>query len=209
MALQVANLWTRAMFAEQVGIQDLPQSCAYFSAVDIDHVLRKEVDMPCVTPSHPDPIPPGESIDIMNLLEKGAEAWLDQSIEPENHAPDLKNIPYTRRVPVMETLDTKQDPSDFSFIKAQITNDDKELREILKELKKKSGGDADGSVARKPRQPKTSPYSSQAELMQVFRPFGSTKFTSSKPTRKTHDADGWIFEEMPPPSFPPRNLKGL
>lgn len=209
MALQVANLWTRAMFAEQVGIQDLPQSCAYFSAVDIDHVLRKEVDMPCVTPSHPDPIPPGESIDIVNLLEKGAEAWLDQSIEPENHAPDLKNIPYTRRVPVMETLDTKQDPSDFSFIKAQITNDDKELREILKELKKKSGSDADGSVARKPRQPKTSPYSSQAELMQVFRPFGSTKFTSSKPTRKTHDADGWIFEEMPPPSFPPRNLKGL
>src|SRR3569833_2006874 len=49
MALQVANLWTRAMFAEQVGIPDLPQACAFFSAVDIDSVLRKEVDLDCVT----------------------------------------------------------------------------------------------------------------------------------------------------------------
>ena len=52
MALQIANVWTRALFSQQVGIDDLPQSCAYFSAVDIDHVLRKEVDMDCVTPSH-------------------------------------------------------------------------------------------------------------------------------------------------------------
>ncbi|KAK9463499.1 DNA polymerase family A-domain-containing protein [Lipomyces oligophaga] len=70
MALQVSNIWTRAMFCEQVGIYNLPQSCAFFSAVDIDTVIRKEVDMPCVTPSHPDPIPPGESLDINQLLEK-------------------------------------------------------------------------------------------------------------------------------------------
>ncbi|EOD53147.1 putative dna polymerase gamma protein [Neofusicoccum parvum UCRNP2] len=58
LALQVSNIWTRAMFSQQVGIDDLPQACAFFSAVDIDHVLRKEVDMDCVTPSHPTPIPP-------------------------------------------------------------------------------------------------------------------------------------------------------
>jgi DNA polymerase gamma 1 len=57
MALQVANVWTRAMFSQQMGINELPQSCAYFSAIDIDHVLRKEVDMDCITPSHKSAIP--------------------------------------------------------------------------------------------------------------------------------------------------------
>jgi DNA polymerase gamma 1 len=41
---------------------------AFFSAVDIDHVLRKEVNMDCVTPSHPTPIPFGESLDMYSLL---------------------------------------------------------------------------------------------------------------------------------------------
>ena len=79
MALQVANLWTRAMFSQQIGIDDLPQSCAFFSAVDIDHVLRKEVNMDCVTPSHPEKIPHGESLDIQELLAKGEEASLAAS----------------------------------------------------------------------------------------------------------------------------------
>ncbi|KAK1769344.1 DNA polymerase family A-domain-containing protein [Phialemonium atrogriseum] len=84
MALQVANVWTRAMFAQQVGIDDLPQSCAFFSAVDIDPVLRKEVDMDCVTPSNPVPIPPGESLDITALLAMGAaQAGLDPAIVPD------------------------------------------------------------------------------------------------------------------------------
>ncbi|KAI6040200.1 hypothetical protein EDC04DRAFT_2677935 [Pisolithus marmoratus] len=58
----IANLWTRSLFAFKLGMDDLPQSVAFFSAVDIDHVLRKEVDMPCVTPSHPMSIPAGESL---------------------------------------------------------------------------------------------------------------------------------------------------
>ncbi|KAG7290887.1 DNA-directed DNA polymerase gamma mip1 [Staphylotrichum longicolle] len=105
MALQVANLWTRAMFAQQVGIDDLPQSCAFFSAVDIDRVLRKEVDMDCITPSNPTPIPPGESIDIAALLAMGDAARLDEAITPHpDHAPNLDAIPYTPRVPVMQEL---------------------------------------------------------------------------------------------------------
>lgn len=70
LALQIANLWTRSLFAIKLGMDDLPQGVAFFSAVDIDTVLRKEVDMPCVTPSHPTPIPPGESLDIEKLLLK-------------------------------------------------------------------------------------------------------------------------------------------
>ncbi|CAA7264671.1 unnamed protein product [Cyclocybe aegerita] len=70
LALQIANLWTRSMFAYNLGMDDLPQGVAFFSAVDVDAVLRKEVDMPCVTPSQPIPIPPGESLDIMKVLQR-------------------------------------------------------------------------------------------------------------------------------------------
>lgn len=41
------------MFAYKLGMNDLPQSVAFFSAVDIDQCLRKEVNMDCVTPSNP------------------------------------------------------------------------------------------------------------------------------------------------------------
>lgn len=75
MALQISNIWTRAIFCEQLGIHDLPQNCAFFSAVDFDKLLRKEVDMDCVTPSNPTPIPHGDSIDMKTLMEK-PEAFL-------------------------------------------------------------------------------------------------------------------------------------
>ncbi|GBE88836.1 hypothetical protein SCP_1402430 [Sparassis crispa] len=79
LALQIANLWTRSLFAFRLGMDDLPQGVAFFSAVDIDKVLRKEVDMPCVTPSQPVPIPPGESLDIAKVLQKtnGGSLWPD------------------------------------------------------------------------------------------------------------------------------------
>lgn len=70
LALQVANLWTRAAFVQAVGVQDLPLSVAFFSAVDFDKVLRKEVHLPCVTPSNNQPIPPGQALDIYKLLQK-------------------------------------------------------------------------------------------------------------------------------------------
>ena len=79
LALQIANLWTRCLFAFRLGMNDLPQGVAWFSAIDVDKVLRKEVDMPCVTPSHPDPIPPGESLDITQILKKtnNGSLWRD------------------------------------------------------------------------------------------------------------------------------------
>ncbi|PVH73851.1 DNA polymeras-like protein gamma [Cadophora sp. DSE1049] len=137
MALQVSNVWTRSMFSQQVGINDLPQACAYFSAVDIDHVLRKEVDMDCITPSNHEKIPHGESIDITNLLAKPS-SYLDPSIIPTD-PPNVASIPYTHRVPVMETLSSN---TEINFLKAQITADDKELREILKDQRKISEVDA-------------------------------------------------------------------
>lgn len=43
----------RCMFAYKLGLNDLPQSVAFFSTVDIDQCLRKEVTMDCKTPSNP------------------------------------------------------------------------------------------------------------------------------------------------------------
>ncbi|EHK45731.1 uncharacterized protein TrAtP1_012779 [Trichoderma atroviride] len=135
LALQVANIWTRAMFAQQVGINDLPQSCAFFSAIDIDHVLRKEVDMDCITPSHPDAIPPGESLDIQTLLDMGPEAQLDSSVVPDaRFAPKLDDISYTPRTPVMQKLQ-ESSGSSSQFIRAQIASDEMELQDIIKEIR--------------------------------------------------------------------------
>ncbi|XP_004617577.2 DNA polymerase subunit gamma-1 [Sorex araneus] len=75
LALQVSNLLTRCMFAHKLGLDDLPQSVAFFSAVDIDQCLRKEVTMDCKTPSNPTGmerrygIPQGEALDIYQILE--------------------------------------------------------------------------------------------------------------------------------------------
>nr|XP_054756304.1 DNA polymerase subunit gamma-1-like [Lytechinus pictus] len=74
LALQITNLLTRAVFAYNMGMNDLPQSVAFFSAVDIDTVLRKEVSMDCKTPSNPHGlhkgygIPKGEALDIYDIL---------------------------------------------------------------------------------------------------------------------------------------------
>lgn len=138
MALQVANIWTRAMFSQQMGINELPQSCAYFSAVDIDHVLRKEVDMDCITPSNSEAIPHGESLDIQTLLDMGDQVRLDPAIVPTN-PPEVDKFAdaYTPRIPVMTTLEGSNptSPSALAYLKAQISSDDKELRDILKPLR--------------------------------------------------------------------------
>ncbi|XP_006028344.1 DNA polymerase subunit gamma-1 [Alligator sinensis] len=74
LALQITNLLTRCMFAYKLGLQDLPQSVAFFSTVDIDRCLRKEVMMDCKTPSNPSGmekrygISPGEALDIYQLI---------------------------------------------------------------------------------------------------------------------------------------------
>ena len=69
-ALQLANLLTRAFFSHQLEIYDLPAGVAFFSAVDVDSVLRKEVNMHCITPSNQIPIVPGRSMDIHQVGER-------------------------------------------------------------------------------------------------------------------------------------------
>ena len=116
LALQISNLWTRAIFAYRLEMDDLPQvsspllnfdislissqSCAFFSAVDVDFVFRKEVNMPCITPSHPIAIPPGQSLDIAQTLKvTGGSLNLDghsMSLDPPLQgtiSTDLAHLP--------------------------------------------------------------------------------------------------------------------
>ncbi|VDN19578.1 unnamed protein product [Gongylonema pulchrum] len=62
-------MYVRAMISQKLGINQLPMSVAFFSQVDIDRVLRKEVDLACKTPGG-EGIPPGEALDMNAILEK-------------------------------------------------------------------------------------------------------------------------------------------
>jgi len=143
MALQVANVWTRAMFSQQMGINDLPQSCAYFSAVDIDHVLRKEVDMDCITPSHPDKIPHGESLNINQLLTKGPVASLDPDVIPTMSI-DLEKYGYSPRPSVMSSLEAN---TGIDFLRAQIATTSTELNDIIKDVNKTTAASTAKKIA--------------------------------------------------------------
>ncbi|CAG8615406.1 7418_t:CDS:2 [Ambispora leptoticha] len=88
LALQISNLWTRAMFSYMLGIEDLPLSIAFFSAVDIDHVLRKEVEMKCKTLSHPSEIPQGESVTIQKLVDMQKKLYREDN-ETNDYNEDL------------------------------------------------------------------------------------------------------------------------
>lgn len=115
--LQISNVWTRAMFCEQLGMNEIPQSCAFFSEVDIDKVLRKEVSLDCVTPSHPNAIPPGESLDITRLLEKVN----DEFTNVRKRDSKLSTIKYVPRPPVLDDLETDKDPA-LVVAKAKLQN---------------------------------------------------------------------------------------
>lgn len=64
LVLQISHVWVRAFISAKLGIYDLPDSVAWFTAVDVDTCWRKDPTSLCVTPSNSTPIPPGETWDI-------------------------------------------------------------------------------------------------------------------------------------------------
>lgn len=67
-----------------IGLNDLPQSIAFFTSVEVDLALRKEASMDCKTPSNPHGlaagygIPAGESLDVIKSIEKANGNDLNQ-----------------------------------------------------------------------------------------------------------------------------------
>lgn len=102
------------------------QSVAFFSAVDIDHVLRKEPNMTCLTPSHEEKISEGVSctlLDTINQLssndnqEQESECLLGNSIET-----DGLHIKQETVVDLLGKLNPRHDVkgSNLPFLKAQM-----------------------------------------------------------------------------------------
>ncbi|KAG6829851.1 hypothetical protein H0H92_003294 [Tricholoma furcatifolium] len=147
LALQIANLWTRSMFAYKLGMDDLPQGVAFFSAVDIDHVLRKEVDMPCVTPSQLVPITRGESLDIIGALEKtnGGSLWKDGHAMSPAIPTETEYVGNLKGYTLPDCLAHRADSA--AFLRAQATSDFGEVKGLAQKVsgKKFSGGIGGGN----------------------------------------------------------------
>ena len=107
-----------------VHIFDLFQNVAFFSAVDIDHCLRKEVFMDCITPSNSVSEVKGESLDIYQILD-----------ELSSNGVDLNTL--YREIEVQDT--SVQIPrsiflSNHDLLRAQVTTD----WDVAKNLHEKS-----------------------------------------------------------------------
>ncbi|GAA5824151.1 hypothetical protein JCM11251_001541 [Rhodosporidiobolus azoricus] len=140
LALQVANLWTRSLFAYRLQMPDLPQGCAFFSAVDVDTCFRKEVNMPCTTPSNPDAIPFGESLDIVDTLSRTSGGSLFRDGRPMvEHEPALPVLP----LPATELSDDEirgeqHRVDETAFLVAQTTSNAADIQRLWKEAQERS-----------------------------------------------------------------------
>lgn len=187
LALQISNLWTRALFCERLGISDVPQSCAFFSAVDIDHVLRKEVDMDCITPSNPKPIDPGESLDIIALLAKEESKLGEEKIlnlgktEALPVARNAKNFKMKDFNYSLDNIEWKK-----TYLEMQIAQGDKEFKTIWKQyqayLKKLEWAEMDSFAENGAL---SEPIEENSKRKRVPSPSTSTSLSKRKNTKKT------------------------
>ncbi|VDO54070.1 unnamed protein product [Haemonchus placei] len=67
LALMLSNMYVRSFISSKLGIEQLPLSVAFFSQVDCDTVLRKEVHIPCFN-ADGSPVPEGITYTIEDLL---------------------------------------------------------------------------------------------------------------------------------------------
>ncbi|KAF9575520.1 DNA-directed DNA polymerase gamma mip1 [Mortierella alpina] len=156
LALQVSNLWTRALFSYKLGIHDLPQSVAFFSSVDVDHVFRKEVNMDCLTPTQRTPIPHGQSLTIEDVLPLtggghfGAEAPGFCDAAEDSLPMELRPKEEQRKLQQMKSMaagsadwtetSQKTDEEHLVFLESQAMATLKEIKQNLK--RRKSEADA-------------------------------------------------------------------
>jgi DNA polymerase gamma 1 len=68
--LQIAHLYCWAAFIDTMNLDCIPAGMAWFSAVDVDTVLRKNPFDKQITPTQPDGVPVGYTISAGQLLEK-------------------------------------------------------------------------------------------------------------------------------------------
>ncbi|KZO98242.1 hypothetical protein CALVIDRAFT_553933 [Calocera viscosa TUFC12733] len=173
LALQIANLWTRSLFSFKLGMDDLPQGVAFFSAVDVDKYMRKETDMTCITPSQTEALPPGESLDIEKVIQatNGGSLWPEGKIveETEEEVGDLEGY--------LEPDCMMHRSRSPAWLRAQATNELSEIRMLWKAEQEKSGV------------PPTSPPPSPAKARKTKSPHAQTEHRLQKVKRKYTKTD--------------------
>ncbi|CCJ28567.1 unnamed protein product [Pneumocystis jirovecii] len=123
LALQVSNLWTRAMFSQKLGINDVPQ-VFYIICKNLLLISKKETNMDCITPSNPEKIPHGESLNIYQLLEKLS---ISQKLFLEKEAPSSTILSW--KYLEKKTLSNIQ-KKDMLWLKIQAIKDSKEFGKV-------------------------------------------------------------------------------
>jgi DNA polymerase gamma 1 len=182
LALQIANLWTRCLFALKLGMDDLPRGVAFFSAVDIDKVLRKEVDMPCVTPSQLTPIPPGESLDIDEVLAKTGGGSLMADGRPMDEWDGQKEWNEEEMKDYVHPSYLAHRAPSAAFLRAQATTEVNEITLLAQQVsgRKYEGGIGEGKYRRK-----KSP-----------RNRGESKKAKAAPIGNSHEMDSETVESI-------------
>ncbi|GAA5851094.1 hypothetical protein JCM8547_004131 [Rhodosporidiobolus lusitaniae] len=159
LALQIANVWTRSLFAYRLQMPDLPQGCAFFSAVDVDTCFRKEVNMPCTTPSNPDPIPFGESLDITDTLSQTHGGSLFADSRPMvQHELDLPLLPIPSDLSDLVLNGEQHRVDDTSFLLAQTSSSPAEIAKLWRESKE---ADRRTALGLPPKSSSSSPFPSR------------------------------------------------
>ncbi|KAG0201812.1 DNA-directed DNA polymerase gamma mip1 [Mortierella sp. GBA30] len=151
LALQISNLWTRALFSYKLGIHDLPQSVAFFSSVDVDHVFRKEVNMDCLTPTQRTAIPHGQSLtieEVLGLTNGGSLGAMAKGFHdaPKDPLPmELRSKEEQRRIhqqQQQQQIDSGSssdaDQAQHIFLEAQAMSTLKEIKQAAKQRKAKA-----------------------------------------------------------------------
>ncbi|PWN37609.1 uncharacterized protein FA14DRAFT_142034 [Meira miltonrushii] len=145
LALQIANLWTRAMFAHRLQMDSLPQGVGFFAQVDIDKVLRKETDDPCITPSHTEAIPFGKAVDIYQTLSdtKGGSLYTDAaSLIPANEEIDISKPKYKESTQAHRSLGERG----LRFLQAQASGDIGEISALEQRASRYEEMEAEGEI---------------------------------------------------------------
>ena len=189
MALQVANLWTRTLFAYRLGMGDLPQSCAFFSAVDVDSCFRKEVNMTCVTPSNPDAIPFGESLDVTQSLETTGGGSLFQDGRGMEHEAELADLPaLPSALSREEVVGPGHRVDGTHFLVAQTEKDTNKIRALWNDARASKAGQARARTS-------SGNYASTADIEhdtpRRLQQYHSTRIPQAYAPRPKTAAGGW------------------
>lgn len=200
LALQIANLWTRAMFAYKLQMENLPEGVAWFAAVDVDKVLRKEVDDPCVTPSHPEPIPPGKAYGIADILKDTHHGSLHPDGRPTEPANgNVANLDLKAYPPYQPSDQSHRSYGDRGvlFLQAQTSDDIHEIRALEKRADalegksaKRAGTNKQGQSPSRPAQQSSArPTPSKPQRGQPAASRGMSTFIDQPASRARQEAE--------------------